>query len=62
MSETETQSRVEQITVRMTEAEKNLAAKLGVYLYRYGKLDEPSVAGALRMALRFTVQELLKEE
>lgn len=57
----ETQSRVEQVTVRMTGAEKILTEKLGQYLFKVGKLDEPSVAGALRVAVRFMAAELLKE-
>lgn len=61
MTETATEPRVEQVTVRMTEAEKEAASKLGVLLYEHGKLDEPSVAGALRAALRFTINEYLKE-
>ena len=54
------ESRTEQVTVRMTLAEKEIAEKLGNYLHKVGKLDEPSIAGALRVALRFTVNEILK--
>lgn len=54
------ESRTEQVTVRMTVSERETAEKLGQYLHKAGKLDEPSVAGALRVALRFTVNEILK--
>lgn len=54
------ESRTEQVTVRMTDAEKKTAEKLGQYLFKVGKLDEPSVAGAVRVALRFTTNEILK--
>lgn len=55
-----TDSRAEQITVRMTPAEKQAAEKLGRYLHLHGKLDEPSIAGAMRVALRFTVNQIAK--
>ena len=52
--------RTEQVTVRLTIAEKVLAEKLGIYLHRIGKLDDASLAGAVRVSLRFTVNEVLK--
>jgi len=61
MTQTATEPMVEQITVRMTEAEKKKADALGKFLYVHGKLDEPSVAGALRAALNFTVNEIAKD-
>jgi len=61
MSETATEPKVEQITVRMTEAEKEKASALGKFLYVNGKLDEASIAGALRAALNFTVNEIAKD-
>lgn len=61
MSDTATEPKVEQITVRMTAAEKQKASALGNYLFVNGKLDEASVAGALRVALNFTVNELAKD-
>lgn len=54
------ESKVEQVTVRMTEAEKKKASALGKFLYERGKLDEPSVAGALRIALNFLFDECVK--
>lgn len=54
------EGRGEQVTVRMTKAEKETAEKLGDYLHKVGKLEEPSIAGALRLSLRFTVNEILK--
>jgi len=61
MTETATEPKGEQITVRVTAAEKEKASALGNFLYAHGKLDEPSVAGALRVALNFTVNELAKD-
>lgn len=54
------ESKTEKISVRLTEAEKEVAEKLGAYLHKAGKLEEATIAGALRVSLRFTVNEILK--
>lgn len=51
---------VEQISVRMTIAERVNAEKLAAYLFKVGKLDEPTIAGAIRAALRFITNEITK--
>lgn len=52
--------KTEQITIRMTHAEKDGAEKLANYLFTVGKLKEATIAGACRVALRFTINEVLK--
>lgn len=54
------ESRVEQVTIRLTKAEKDTAEELSKYLHEEGKLDEASIAGAFRLALRYMVNELAK--
>ena len=58
MSSSEDKS--EQITIRVTASEKATAEKLGDYLFKVGKLKEATIAGAFRLSLRFTVNEILK--
>lgn len=52
--------KTEQVTIRVTHAEKVGAEKLANYLHKVGKLKEPSIAAAFRLAMRFTINELLK--
>lgn len=54
------ESKAEQVTVRLTKAEKDTAEELGKYLFKVGKLDAPSIAGALRLSLRYMVNEIAK--
>jgi hypothetical protein len=54
-------SKVAQVTVRMTVAEKEAADAFAQVLFERGKLDEVSVAGAMRIALKFTISEYLKD-
>lgn len=61
MTETVDQSKVAQVTVRMTSAEKEAAEAFADVLYEQGKLDEASVAGAMRIALKFTISEYVKD-
>ena len=49
-----------QITVRVSNEEKNLAEKLAIYLHKRGNIDEPTISNAIRMCIRFTVGTLLK--
>lgn len=37
-----------------------MAEKLANYLYKVGKIEEPTISNAMRMSLRFTVGEILK--
>ena len=50
----------ESITVRVTMDEKNMAEKLAGYLFKAGKVDEPTISNAVRLSIRFTVGEILK--
>ena len=59
-SENKSESKSEQITIRVTASEKATAEKLGAYLFKVGKLKEATIAGAFRLSLRFTVNEILK--
>jgi len=52
--------KTEQVTIRVTQAEKESAEKLANYLQKVGKLNEATVAGAFRLSLRFTINEVLK--
>ncbi|MFQ6075877.1 MAG: hypothetical protein ACE5Z5_07060 [Candidatus Bathyarchaeia archaeon] len=52
--------RTEQITIRVSAEEKNLAKKLAEYLHKAGKLDDDSIASGFRISLRYTVNEILK--
>ena len=54
------ENRSEQITIRVTSSEKQGAESLAKYLHKVGKLKEATVAGAFRLSLRFTVNEILK--
>ena len=48
------------INVRVTEEERNMAEKLAEYLFKVGKIDDPTLSNAVRVSLRFTVGEILK--
>jgi len=48
------------INVRVTEEEKEMAEKLANYLYKLGKIKEPTLSEAMRACLHFTVNEILK--
>lgn len=50
----------EVVSVRVSAEEKELAEKLGLYLHKLGKIDQPSVSSVLRLALRFTANEIIK--
>jgi hypothetical protein len=50
----------ERLSVRVTPEEKNMAEKLANYLHTKGKIQEDSVSEAVRLAIRFTTQEVLK--
>ncbi|WP_042667413.1 hypothetical protein [Desulfurococcus amylolyticus] len=48
------------ISVRVSREEKELVEKLAQYLYALGKIREPTVSEAVRLCLRFTVNEMVK--
>jgi len=48
------------VSTRLTQEERDLLEALAKYLYRLGKIREPSASEALRACLHFTVNELLK--
>lgn len=50
----------ESINIRVTAEEKDMAAKLALYLHKKGKIPKSSLSDALRMSLHFTVNEILK--
>jgi len=50
----------ESINVRVTGEEKEMAEKLANYLFKLGKIEKPTLSDAMRVSLRFTVNELLK--
>ena len=52
--------KTEQVTIRVTHAEKAGAEKLATYLFKKGKLKEATVAGAFRLAFHYMVNELTK--
>lgn len=55
------ESKGAQVTVRMTAAEKEAADAFAEVLFEHGKLEEVSVAGAMRIALKFTISEFVKD-
>jgi len=48
------------VTVKMTEEEKELVEKLANYLYKLGKIKEPTISNTIRACIYFTVNEILK--
>ena len=54
------ENKSEQITIRVSATEKATAEQLANYLNKVGKLKEATIAGAFRLSLRFTVNEILK--
>ena len=50
----------EKITARVTEEEKKMAEELANYLHRHGKLEEPTISGAVRASLHYMVGDILK--
>lgn len=48
------------INVRVTDKEKAMAESLASYLFKVGKIENPTLSEAIRASLRFTVNELLK--
>jgi len=52
--------KTEQITIRVSATEKATAEELANYLFKVGKLTEPTLAGAFRLSLRYTVNQILK--
>ena len=48
------------INVRMTNEEKDMAQKLADYLFKVGKIENPTLSDAMRQSLYFTVNQLLK--
>jgi len=44
----------------MTEEEKELVEKLANYLYKLGKIKEPTISNTIRACIYFTVNEILK--
>jgi len=53
-------ARVEKIEVRVTVEEKEMVEKLANYLYKAGKIKEPTISEAVRACIYFTVNEILK--
>ena len=53
-------SKAENVNVRMTPEEKETAKELANYLYKAGRIESNSMSEALRMCLRFTINEILK--
>lgn len=53
-------ARVEKIEVRVTVEEKEMVEKLANYLYKVGKIKEPTISEAVRACIYFTVNEILK--
>ncbi|MEM4667377.1 MAG: hypothetical protein QW498_08770 [Thermofilum sp.] len=48
------------VSTRLTEKEKRMLEILAQYLYRLGKIDQPTVSDALRACFYFTMNEVLK--
>jgi hypothetical protein len=48
------------VSVKLTEEEKELLEKLANYLHKLGKIEAPTISDALRVCLHFTVNEILK--
>ncbi|MBW2671887.1 MAG: hypothetical protein JRD89_00560 [Deltaproteobacteria bacterium] len=48
------------VTIRLKEEEKEMAEKLAHYLFKLGKVNEPTISEAFRLSLHFTVNEILK--
>jgi hypothetical protein len=48
------------VSVKLTEEEKELLEKLANYLHKLGKIEQPTISDALRVCLHFTVNEILK--
>lgn len=48
------------VTVRVTQEERELIEALADYLYKLGKIREPTISEALRACLYFTVNEIMK--
>ena len=48
------------INVRVSNEEKDMAEKLANYLFKVGKIKTPTMSDAMRVSLRYTVNELLK--
>ncbi|MFQ6076810.1 MAG: hypothetical protein ACE5Z5_11895 [Candidatus Bathyarchaeia archaeon] len=53
-------AKVADIRVRVTSEEKETAQALADYLYKAKKIESNTVSEAMRMCLRFTVNEVLK--
>jgi hypothetical protein len=53
-------SKVVDFHVRVTPEEAEVARILAEYLYKAGKIQSNTVSEALRLCLRFTVNEILK--
>jgi len=51
---------VEKVSVRMTPEERETLEALAGYLHKLGKIRKGSKSEALRLCLRFTVNEVLK--
>ncbi|MEM0261765.1 MAG: hypothetical protein QXN17_03825 [Nitrososphaerota archaeon] len=48
------------ISIRVTEEEKKVIEILAQYLYKQGKIREPTIGDTMRACLYFMVNEILK--
>ncbi|MEM1820357.1 MAG: hypothetical protein QXU64_02065 [Thermofilaceae archaeon] len=48
------------VSVKLTEKERRMLELLAQYLYKLGKIDQPTISNALRACLYFTINEILK--
>jgi len=51
---------VVELKVRVTPEEREVIEKLAEYLYKVGKIERKSINETVRLAVRFTVNEILK--
>ncbi len=52
--------RIVVVSVRMSDRERLILEKLTQYLYKAGKIQDPSMSEAMRLCLYFTAQEVGK--
>lgn len=50
----------ENISIRVTSAEKEMAQKLANYLHLKGSVEKPTISDAIRVSLHFMVGEITK--
>jgi len=53
-------SKVEEIHIRMTTGELETLRELASYMHKLGKISSNNMSEAVRLCLRFTVNEILK--